>query len=1796
MKKPFRLLLLLTIFVLYAFKGVFSQDIPVKPTIVKTGRFVGVSPPLRDLPAMSKEELTQIEKKAKRMKNEEWERPTYPFASIAQPKGPDPVWQNSMGQSSTNSKAPMQFFEGQSSPYYPPDCNGAAGPNHYMQTVNCTYAIYSKTGTLLAGPTNMNLLFGSVTGANYNDGDPLIMYDEQANRWVAVEFSISGTNDYMLFAVSTTSDPTGTWYQYSFDVVDMPDYEKIGIWPDGYYMATNTQPTTGNDIYVFERSKMLQGLTAQMVAFDNPYRPGTGVVEVPPVDNDGPAAPAGAPGTFIAFNDDGVGGGSDQLWLYELAVNWTTPASSTFNRTQQLNVAAFDTQFNNWEDIDQPGTTRNLCAISTVIMNAPQYRNFGTYQSIVCCHTVDVDGTNHAGVRWYELRKTPPSTTWVIRQQGTYAPDAHSRWMGAISMNSSSKIALGYSLSSATEYPGIRYTGQSSAAYASASGVMDVPEEIALTGTNYQSTYNRWGDYASMSVDPSDDQTFWFTTEYIGASEARKTKILSFKIGNSPIVTTTAATSIASASATLNGTVNPNSIATTYHFEWGLTTSYGNSSTTTSAGSGSSAIAVNAAISGLVLNQTYHFRIVAENTDGTSYGSDLTFVAGGASVTTTAASAIGLTTATAGGNVTADGGSAVTARGVCWSTTANPTIADSHTTDGSGLGTFTSSITGLASSTLYHIRAYATTANGTYYGSDLQFTTLCGVYLPPFSEGFTNTTIPGCWTQVDNQGNGQVWQFGTITGQSPNPTLTGNYAFLNSDAYGSGNSQNADLISPVLDLTGYTGVTLAFSYYFKSYTGSSGTLSYSINNGTTWTVITSFTTTSTTNPTSFSQVIAAVAGQSQVKFKWNYTGTWGYYWAIDNISVTGTASLATVTTTTPTAITTTTATSGGNVTNIGGSAVTAKGVCWSTTADPVVTGNHTTDGSGVGSFTSSITGLSAGTVYHVRAYATNTSGTAYGSDIQFTTAANLPTVTTTTPTSITYNTASSGGNVTADGGATVTARGVCWATTASPTIANSYTTDGSGTGSFTSAITGLNAGTLYHVRAYATNSAGTSYGSDLQFTTPVAPTLSVTPAMQSVTSYAGSTSFTVTSNSSWSVVSDQAWCTVTPSGTGNGTITANYTQNVSVAGRVANVTVTVTGLTPVVVTVSQAGAAPILSVTPPDQAVTSSAGNTSFTVTSNASWTASSNQSWCTVTASGSGNGSIAAAYAENTTFSTRIATITVTVSGLSPVQVTVTQAAAIPTLGVSPSSQNVTSAAGSTSFTVTSNTSWSAVSDQAWCTPTASGSGNGSITANYLANSTYSTRTATITVSASGVTPVNVTVIQAGSTPPEFLYTIANDVQTSEKTFEFDLLLLDNDPTLPFELATVQAGIFMNSAVYNGGTVTASIVAGTSTLNASQQPASISYTQSANIIKLAAKAPPGAGNGTILSTNPASPTRICRIKMTNTVAWAQAQPNLAFCFTTTPYPTKISQYISGVNTAMTTNTTNCYSVCANGLLNPPPVLSVLPPDQTVTSAAGSVPFTVSSNAAWTVSSDQAWCTVTPSGYANGVITATYTANNSSVTRVANITVTVTGLSPVVVTVTQNGVAYKTLNLTAFLEGLYDANGLMHPAMDESGPHWGAGIADKITIELHNAANYGVLVYSASNVDLSIAGLASVTIPAAYTGSYYITIRHRNSIETVSALPVSFAGSTISYSFDSSSMAYGGNVMSKGDGHYVIYGGDANQDGLVDSGDMIMIDNDASAFVTGYTVTDLNGDGLVDSGDMILLDNNASNFIAVSTP
>lgn len=434
---------------------------------------------------------------------------------------------------------PEQNFDGQPNVfgYLPPDTVGDVGPNHYVQMVNLTVAIFNKTGRLLLGPVASNVFWSSLEGlcASNNDGDGVVLYDQATDRWILSQFAINPPNDYhQCVAVSQGSDPTGAWYQYDFLISDSQfnDYPKLAVWPDAYYMSANnfdgtTDKFTGVSAIAFERDKMLQGLPARMVKFDFPLA--TGFYSMLPADWDGAAAPpAGAPNLFAYSGDDAYGYPADSIWLRAFHVDWTTPANSTFTALAEFPTAPFDSILcgGSRNCIPQPGGTP-VDALGDRLMFRNQYRNFGGYQTMVFNQTVDTDGNDHAGIRWYELRDT--GSGWGIYQQGTYAPDGNHRWIGSIAMDKDGNLALGYSLASTAVYPSVAYTGRLAG---DPLGTLPQGESLLVTGGGSQSSRSgRWGDYSAMSVDPVDDCTFWYTQEYY-ASDSKgdwRTRIGSFR-------------------------------------------------------------------------------------------------------------------------------------------------------------------------------------------------------------------------------------------------------------------------------------------------------------------------------------------------------------------------------------------------------------------------------------------------------------------------------------------------------------------------------------------------------------------------------------------------------------------------------------------------------------------------------------------------------------------------------------------------------------------------------------------------------------------------------------------------------------------------------------------------------------------------------------------------------------------------------------------------------------------------------------------------------------------------------------------------------------------------------------------------------------------------------------------------------------------------------------------------------------------------------------------------------------------
>jgi len=409
----------------------------------------------------------------------------------------------------------------------PPDTNLAVGATQVVQWVNESYAVFNKsTGALVLGPVAGNSVWAGFGGGcqTNNDGDIIVQYDKINNRWILTQFSVSTTPYLQCVAVSTTSDATGTYNRYSFNYgsSEFPDYPKLGVWPDAYYISFNmfTNTFTGAQVCAYNAAAMRSGAPATQVCFHLSSAYG-GLL---PSDLDGSTLPpAGSPNFFLNF-------GTNSLNLWKFHVDFGTPANSTLTGPTNIPVAAFTAACSGGGScIPQPGTSQKLDSLADRLMYRLAYRNFGTYQSLVVNHSVSVGGRGKnqpVGVRWYELRN--PNGTPSIFQQGTFSPDSTYRWMGSVAMDKVGNMALGYSASSSNLFPSIRYTGR---LVTDPPGTMQSENTIQAGAGSQLKNLNRWGDYSSMAVDPGDDCTFWYTTEYLKASGTFNwsTRIASFK-------------------------------------------------------------------------------------------------------------------------------------------------------------------------------------------------------------------------------------------------------------------------------------------------------------------------------------------------------------------------------------------------------------------------------------------------------------------------------------------------------------------------------------------------------------------------------------------------------------------------------------------------------------------------------------------------------------------------------------------------------------------------------------------------------------------------------------------------------------------------------------------------------------------------------------------------------------------------------------------------------------------------------------------------------------------------------------------------------------------------------------------------------------------------------------------------------------------------------------------------------------------------------------------------------------------
>lgn len=503
--------------------SLFAQE-SYPPSEVIIGTYIGKTIPLRDFPTvlddpnMDPKTLTIFPNRS---------RYNPQVNDDALPLGKDTNAQTTFG--GIQGFALEENFIGASSSEsgaVPPDPTGAVGPNHYVHSVNSIVKIFDKTGNLLAGPTAL----GTFLGIPSNAGDPIVLYDQLADRYFVSEFG--SLSNSLAIGVSDTNDPTGAYNVYQFSLDAFPDYPHYSVWPDGYYLTANK--SGANKVYAIERDVILAGgPNPQIVGFPLPGNvQNTNTVLSPePANLLGTTFPPNVPGYIVYLQDDGWAGVTfDHLKVWEIDVDWVTIGNSTISSPLEIPTDPFNSVFAPFGtgDVAQPGTSNKIDMIGGIISFAANYRSFGTHNSWVITFNTDIDGNDTSGVRWIELRNDS-SNPWSIFQEGTYAPaDGHSRFMGSAGMDAAGNIGMGFNIASGTLPVGIRYTGRFDG---DPLGQMTVAETTIVDGVGVQTTTNRFGDYSHLTMDPN-NFTFWHTAEFFSANNQWRTQIASFTLSS----------------------------------------------------------------------------------------------------------------------------------------------------------------------------------------------------------------------------------------------------------------------------------------------------------------------------------------------------------------------------------------------------------------------------------------------------------------------------------------------------------------------------------------------------------------------------------------------------------------------------------------------------------------------------------------------------------------------------------------------------------------------------------------------------------------------------------------------------------------------------------------------------------------------------------------------------------------------------------------------------------------------------------------------------------------------------------------------------------------------------------------------------------------------------------------------------------------------------------------------------------------------------------------------------------------
>ncbi len=525
-----------------------AQTLQTKPVVIPSYHN-DVSPALRDVEPWPVQRM------------QEHEAAENPLIITEHVDRPDPVVQKSalLSQLAPSIPTPILNFNGIPFPGVgcscaPPDTNGEVGATQYVQMVNEGFQVFNKaTGASVLGPNSISSIWSGFGGVcqTAGNGDPVVLYDQLANRWVITQFAGTSVPTDECVAVSTTSDATGTWNRYAFHLgSNFFDYPKLGVWPDAYYMSMNVFNSSGTlligpQAFAMDRAKMLAGQPATIVAMPNL---GSSFPPILPGDLDGSTLPAaGAPASFFVWPNTGT------YRIYHFHVDFAVPSNSTFTLFASPAAAGF-TQLcastRNCVPELGSGSTSKLDALGDRLMHRAAYRNFGDHESVVLNYTVSSGGV--AGIRWVELRNVTAGPVTVF-QQSTYQPDTTWRWGGSIAMDNAGNIALGYNASSSAINPQIRYTGRLAT---DPLNTLPQGEATIIAGTGSQTgTSNRWGDYSAMTVDPVDDSTFWYTTEYYATTGSFnwRTRIASFKLA-AATVQITVGTNPVGRSFTVDGT------------------------------------------------------------------------------------------------------------------------------------------------------------------------------------------------------------------------------------------------------------------------------------------------------------------------------------------------------------------------------------------------------------------------------------------------------------------------------------------------------------------------------------------------------------------------------------------------------------------------------------------------------------------------------------------------------------------------------------------------------------------------------------------------------------------------------------------------------------------------------------------------------------------------------------------------------------------------------------------------------------------------------------------------------------------------------------------------------------------------------------------------------------------------------------------------------------------------------------------------------------------------------------------